>query len=136
MQHGRDRPLLLIHGLGGSWRSWMPVLDMLVEQRDVIAIDLPGFGKTPPLDGEVSTAALADAMTDFLRTSDLMGVDVVGSSMGDQCGHFPHWDRPRETVDLILNRQSRAGRRWGPPPSAAGCNIERFGLEGRDGARN
>ena len=76
------RPLLLIHGLGGSWRSWNPILDDLAREREVIAIDLPGHGETPPLPGEASIATLADAVTEFVRSNDLAGVDTVGSSMG------------------------------------------------------
>ena len=82
IRRGTGRPLLLIHGLGGTWRSWRPVLGQLAAQREVIAVDLPGFGKTPALPGPVSIATLADAVTDFLDAHDLRGVDVVGSSMG------------------------------------------------------
>ncbi len=82
IRRGTGTPLLLIHGLGGSWRSWTPVLDGLAAERDVIAVDLPGFGATPPLPGEVSIRTLADALTDFLRENNLLGIDAVGSSMG------------------------------------------------------
>jgi pimeloyl-ACP methyl ester carboxylesterase len=77
-----SRPLLLIHGLGGSWRSWNPILDDLARERRVIALDLPGHGQTPPLPGEASIRTLADAVTEFVRSNDLAGVDTVGSSMG------------------------------------------------------
>ncbi len=79
---GSGRPLLLLHGLGGSWRSWEPILYRLAAERDVIAVDLPGFGATPPLAGDISIATLADAVTEFLREQKLLGVDVAGSSMG------------------------------------------------------
>jgi pimeloyl-ACP methyl ester carboxylesterase len=79
---GAGRPLLLIHGLGGSWRSWTTVLDALGSARAVIAVDLPGHGATPPLAGEASIATFADAVTRFLDAHGLRGVDVVGSSMG------------------------------------------------------
>lgn len=82
VRRGDGRPLLLLHGLGGHWRSWSPILDALAAERAVIAVDLPGFGETPPLPGEVSIATLADAVTGFLSEHDLLGVDVVGSSMG------------------------------------------------------
>lgn len=82
IRRGRGRPLLLIHGLGGSWRTWSPVLDALAAEREVIAIDLPGHGETPPLPGEVSMDTLADAVTSLLATHGLTGVDVVGNSMG------------------------------------------------------
>ncbi len=79
---GAGRRLLLLHGLGGSWKSWGPVLDGLIASRDVIAPDLPGFGATPALPGETSISTLADAVTGFLRKNGWLGVDAVGSSMG------------------------------------------------------
>ena len=82
IRFGNGKPLLLIHGIGGSWRSWSPVLSGLSEQREVIAVDLPGSGKTAPLKGEVSIKTLADAVTDFLEDNRLTGIDAVGSSMG------------------------------------------------------
>jgi pimeloyl-ACP methyl ester carboxylesterase len=82
IRRGTGRPLLLIHGLGGSWRSWSPILHDLAREREVIAVDLPGSGATPPLRGEVSIRALTDAVTTFVRDNDLVGVDTVGSSMG------------------------------------------------------
>jgi pimeloyl-ACP methyl ester carboxylesterase len=81
IRYGTGEPLLLIHGLGGSWRSWTPVLARLAAHREVIAIDLPGHGKTPALDGPHTIATLADAVTAFLQNNNLTGVDVVGSSM-------------------------------------------------------
>lgn len=82
IRRGTGKPLLLIHGLGGSWRSWNPILDDLAVDREVIAIDLPGHGETPPLSGEMSIRTLADAITDFLTANNLIGIDAVGSSMG------------------------------------------------------
>jgi len=82
VRRGTGRPLLLLHGLGGTWRSWSPIMDALAETRDVIAVDLPGFGETPPLAGEISIATLADAVTAFCAEHGLGAVDVVGSSMG------------------------------------------------------
>ena len=82
VRQGHGKPLLLIHGLGGSWRSWTPILDALAAEREVIAVDLPGFGSTPPLPGEVSIRTLADAVTDFVGRQGLTGIDAVGSSMG------------------------------------------------------
>lgn len=82
IRRGTGKPLLLIHGLGGSWHEWAPVLDLLAAEREVIAPDLPGFGETPPLVGEVSIATLADAVTSFMAEHNLTGVAVAGVSMG------------------------------------------------------
>ena len=82
IRRGTGKPLLLIHGIGSSHRSWDRIIDGLTAQRDVIAVDLPGFGDTPPLAGEISIRTLADAVTDFLAENNLTGIDAVGSSMG------------------------------------------------------
>lgn len=82
IRRGAGKPLLLIHGLGGSWRSWQTILDSLAAEREVFAVDLPGHGETPPLAGETTIATLADAVTEFVNEHGLNGVDVVGSSMG------------------------------------------------------
>lgn len=71
-----------MHGLGGNWRSWSPILDLLCAEREVIAVDLPGSGATPPLPGENSVGTLGDALSAFLRSEGLLGIDAVGTSMG------------------------------------------------------
>ncbi|GAA4824911.1 alpha/beta hydrolase [Tomitella cavernea] len=82
VRRGSGSPLLLVHGLGSGWRSWSPILDELAEHREVIAVDLPGFGETPRLTGEVSIATLTDSVADFIREQGLDGVSTVGQSMG------------------------------------------------------
>lgn len=82
VRRGSGRPLLLVHGLGAGWRSWTPIIDQLAEHREVIAVDLPGFGETPSLTGDVSIATLTDSVADFIRGQGLDGVATVGQSMG------------------------------------------------------
>ncbi len=82
IRRGAGKPLLLLHGIGGSWRSWRTILDDLALEREVIAVDLPGHGDSAPLRGAMTIATLADAVTEFLEENRLTGVDVVGSSMG------------------------------------------------------
>lgn len=82
IRKGAGKPLLLIHGLGGRWQSWCPILDDLAAHREVIAVDLPGFGQTPRLAGDTSMRTLANETSAFIHANGLTGVDVVGSSMG------------------------------------------------------
>lgn len=75
-------PLLLVHGLGSHWQVWQPVLDPLAAVYDVLAVDLPGFGRTPPMRGEPSPAALAGAVREFLAGCGIERAHVVGNSLG------------------------------------------------------
>jgi pimeloyl-ACP methyl ester carboxylesterase len=72
----------MLHGLGGSRRSFDTITGVLAGQRELVIPDLPGFGETPPLTGEPTIPALADAVVSFLDEQGLRGADVVGSSMG------------------------------------------------------
>jgi pimeloyl-ACP methyl ester carboxylesterase len=78
---GTGRPLLLVHGIS-NLHNWDLVVPLLARERTVYAVDLPGFGDSPPLAGEVTVAALTDAVEEFTAEQGLDGVDVVGSSMG------------------------------------------------------
>jgi pimeloyl-ACP methyl ester carboxylesterase len=46
---GSGEPLLLLHGIGHHRQAWDPVVHLLAAERDVIAVDLPGFGVSPAL---------------------------------------------------------------------------------------
>jgi pimeloyl-ACP methyl ester carboxylesterase len=46
-RRGSGVPLVLLHGIGHHWRAWEPVIDLLADAHDVIAVDLPGFGRSP-----------------------------------------------------------------------------------------
>jgi pimeloyl-ACP methyl ester carboxylesterase len=48
---GHGEPLVLLHGLGESHVGWHPVINTLADHYDVIALDLPGFGRSPSLPG-------------------------------------------------------------------------------------
>jgi pimeloyl-ACP methyl ester carboxylesterase len=82
IERGTGRPLLLIHGLGGSWRSWNTILDPISAARKVIAVDLPGHGATPAEPDSGTFDGLVGSVERYIAETGLAGVDVVGSSMG------------------------------------------------------
>jgi pimeloyl-ACP methyl ester carboxylesterase len=84
VRRGSGDPLLLIHPLGADIVVWEPVLDRLAAQRDVIAVDMPGFGASPALSNgsEPTPQALAAALGRFLDSLGLERVHVAGNSLG------------------------------------------------------
>ncbi len=82
IERGAGRTVLLIHGLGGSWRSWSTILDSLGAARKVIALDLPGHGATPAEPDSGTFDGLVGSVERYIADAGLAGVDVVGSSMG------------------------------------------------------
>jgi pimeloyl-ACP methyl ester carboxylesterase len=81
---GEGPTLVLLHALGGSLRAWEPVLDRLAAERDVIAIDLPGFGASAPLGPDVvpTPRALAGAVAALLESLGVHRPHVAGNSLG------------------------------------------------------
>jgi pimeloyl-ACP methyl ester carboxylesterase len=80
---GSGEPLLLIHGLGSSWRVFWRMLPRLEDEREVLGVDLPGFGESPPLPGlEVSVPALTDAVEAALDEAGLDRPLIAGNSLG------------------------------------------------------
>jgi pimeloyl-ACP methyl ester carboxylesterase len=77
-------PLLLVHGLGASGGVWDPVVPLLAPEREVIVLDLPGFGDAPSLPAEVepTAAALAAALRDRLAERGIERAHVAGNSLG------------------------------------------------------
>ncbi|MFI6867697.1 alpha/beta fold hydrolase [Nocardia sp. NPDC050406] len=84
IERGSGRPLVLLHGAGGTARNWLPVMDRLAQERRVIALDFPGFGRTPfPDDAEFSMDwAMAQLAAEFQRLGLDGPVDLAGNSMG------------------------------------------------------
>ncbi|PIM70127.1 alpha/beta hydrolase [Streptomyces sp. JV178] len=76
-------PALYVHGLGGSSQNWsalMPLLDGSVASE---AVDLPGFGDSPPPDdGNYSVTAHARAVIRYLDASGRGPVHLFGNSLG------------------------------------------------------
>jgi pimeloyl-ACP methyl ester carboxylesterase len=83
--HGVGEPLLLVRGTGSSLRVWDPVVDRLAARCAVIAVDLPGFGASPPLtpSGPPPTpAGFAVVLADLLRRLGHNTAHVAGNSVG------------------------------------------------------
>ena len=79
---GSGEPLLLIHGIGSNWRIWKPILPALEARHEVLAVSLPGYGESPPLDREPTVPALTDAVEEELDAAGLDRPHLAGNSLG------------------------------------------------------
>lgn len=99
---GSGPVLLLVHGLGGSHLNWLSVGDQLARQRRVVAVDLPGFGRTPPASRGSTMAdhvAVLEAVTRELADEPLT---LIGNSMGGLLSIALSARRPSTVGGLIL----------------------------------
>ena len=80
---GSGPPLVLLHGVGHRRQAWGAVLDRLTPHRDVIVVDLPGHGESPPLEAGLPIVdALLGPVTALLGDLGVAHPHVAGNSLG------------------------------------------------------
>ena len=79
---GQGPPILLLHGLGGSWHWWRPAMAALANEFTVCAIDLPGAGSSSPLTVRPQPETYKALVGQLLERLDLGSAIVVGHSLG------------------------------------------------------
>ncbi len=87
-QASRHLPLVLVHGGHGNWLHWSRNIDVLMQDRQVLVPDLPGFGESDDLPEGTAEDAVIARLADALMTSlaSLLGgkpeIDIAAFSLG------------------------------------------------------
>ncbi|MER5378717.1 alpha/beta fold hydrolase [Streptomyces sp. NBC_00647] len=81
---GAGEPLLLLHGIGHHRQAWDPVIPILAAERDVIAVDLPGFGASPALPEGLThdLATVVPVLGALCEALEIERPHVAGNSLG------------------------------------------------------
>jgi pimeloyl-ACP methyl ester carboxylesterase len=99
---GTGPAMLLIHGLGGTRRTWRHLIPGLARTHTVIAPDLPGHGLSDPPAGDYSLGAHACAMRDLLLTLGYPRASIVGHSLGGGVALQSAYQFPERTERVVL----------------------------------
>ena len=111
---GSGPALLLLHGIGDSSASWVPLLRPLADRFTVIAPDLLGHGESDKPRADYSVAAYANGMRDLL---DVLGIDkatVVGHSLGGGVAAQMSYQHPTRVERLVLVSSGGVSREVSP----------------------
>ncbi len=79
---GRGRPVILVHGLLGSWRYWVPTMQHLQLKYRVYALDLYGFGDSAKNPTKYTLEHQIALVEDFMQQLGLPKVVLIGHSVG------------------------------------------------------
>ena len=99
---GSGPALLLLHGLGCTHRTWLPVMDALARRYTVIAPDLLGHGESDKPRADYSVGGYANGMRDLLTVLGIDKVTVVGHSFGGGIAMQFAYQFPERTERLVL----------------------------------
>jgi pimeloyl-ACP methyl ester carboxylesterase len=102
VDEGEGPTLLLIHGLGGSIQNWEPVIDFFRHDYRVIALDLPGFGKSEIVDGDYGLDFFARHIRGLLAELGTGSASVAGHSLGGLISLHLVLNHPDMVENLVL----------------------------------
>ncbi len=103
VDHGGDGPtIVLVHGLGGSAVNWLSVAPGLAACGRVVAVDLPGFGRSERGARGSSLPVLGDALARFVDAVSDAPVHLVGNSMGGALSLLEAHARPERVRSAVL----------------------------------
>jgi pimeloyl-ACP methyl ester carboxylesterase len=97
-----ENVLLLIHGLGTSAKSWIKNIPSLSKDYRVIAVDLPGYGKSDKGYYQYSMSWYAQVLTEFLDELKIKKATFIGHSMGGQISLVASLTYPEKVDRLVL----------------------------------
>ena len=97
-----DAPeVLLLHGLGSSKASWLPVVPALAGSHRVVAVDLPGFGASSKPRAPYDAPWFARAMVEVLDYFGIQTAVVAGNSMGGRVAMEMGLTAPARTAGVV-----------------------------------
>ncbi|MHB8695727.1 MAG: alpha/beta fold hydrolase [Solirubrobacteraceae bacterium] len=99
---GEGPVLVMIHGLGGSWQSWLENLPAIAIGHRVIAVDLPGFGCSDALPPPAAMSEHAATIVALLQRLEIAEAIIVGHSMGGLIALHLAATRPELVSRLVL----------------------------------
>lgn len=99
---GQGPPLLLLHGWGGSSRHWLGAFAALSAHHDVVALDLPGFGASPPPEAPFTLGGLAATIGACADALSLQRFALGGHSLGAALALLVASARPEAVARLAL----------------------------------
>ena len=97
-----ETTLLLVHGLGSYIKGWKKNIPELSQRFRVIAVDLPGYGKSDKEAYQYSLSFYAEVLTELLDEMGVERVVMVGHSMGGQISMITALNHPEKVEKLVL----------------------------------
>jgi len=98
---GQGEPLLFIHGLASSSRSWKKQVPLFSQHYRVITFDIRGHGRSDKPIEPYSIELFASDIRELMRTIGISSAHVVGFSMGGMVAFQLAVDAPELVRSLV-----------------------------------
>jgi pimeloyl-ACP methyl ester carboxylesterase len=125
-----DTTFVLVHGLGGSHLSWVQVAPGLSGIGRVLALDLPGFGRSPAAGRGTRVMDSRRSLARFLDRASTGRVVLVGNSMGGLVSMVEAAVEPDRVAGLVLSASVFPWVRGARPHPAVLGTFAIYGVDG------
>jgi len=102
LEGGQGRPVIFLHGLGGTSESWRPAATALAAGLRVLVPDQIGFGASDKPLLDYSTGTLVDFLAEFMDAVGLEKASLVGHAMGGRVASLFALLHPERVERLVL----------------------------------
>ena len=126
---GSGHPVILVHAMGTSLRSWEPVVPYLAPRFRVICYDYRGHGRSETTAGVPSVRALAEDLRAILRAMSVERAHVIGLAVGGMIAQQLAVDHPGLATALVLaDTVSAIGRQAAEYNEQRAQAVEQYGM--------
>ncbi len=102
--YGRGQPIIFLHSWVGSWRYWVPMMDLVAERYRAYALDFWGFGDSDRNNGTsaYTIASYADMITRFVDQIGISRANLVGHGLGGMVAVRAAHNNPQRFPRIML----------------------------------
>lgn len=124
MEGGEGQPMVLLHGQGGYWAVWLPVVRDLVRTHRVVVADLPGHGDSLDVDGKLDTDTVVQWVDGLIDATCGAPPVLVGHLLGGAIGARYAVEHSNRIAHLVL--VDTMGLKWFRPRLQFAVPMVRF----------
>lgn len=108
---GRGRPVLFLHGWLGSWRYWMPTMEVVSDKYRTYALDMWGFGDSDKSKPRYTVSDYVALVNNFTENMGIREAPIVGHALGatialEYAARYPDRVNKLMTVSLPVNAEA------------------------------
>ncbi|NLT04929.1 MAG: alpha/beta fold hydrolase [Solirubrobacterales bacterium] len=113
-EQGERRPIVFVHGLSGQWQNWLENIPRFARERRVVALDLPGFGRSPMPREPITIDFYGRVVAELCDRLGLAPAVLVGNSMGGYVAAEVAIAAPHAVERLMLVSSAGISQREAP----------------------
>ncbi len=99
---GRGQPIIFLHSWLGSWRYWVPTMDLVSERYRAYALDFWGFGESERKNASFTIPAYVDMLYHFMDFMGIQRASLVGHGMGGMVAIRAAKEHPERFLRLMV----------------------------------